>query len=475
MEFSWSRAAALTAGLMLLAEGAWLVRPARILPTLEPGLGAPPLPGRPDSGDRAARAGLSGATGPGGQDGAESADDWRDAPLDAAPRAPRAAARVRGADGGATAGAPGGLGTTRGGPRSLARAASASQESALSKAGRAEDRAASAARALSAEARAAAQKAARDRAEARRAAASRAEAGTIAREFGRSPAFSEPSRSGAGRGRDAAAGAARGSARRGGSAPAASLFDPSEPETRPRREERERRRRRRESSERRTRAREERGSERRFKPLLMGTALGPKSLRPPANDLQPPTALLDLPERRPASDPEGKPTPAASASLSAVEALNPSSLSKDRHAGAHWDEDQWHDGPARGVEAGGAWLWTYRDGSRTWALAGDPPEPLLRHDGAWWLKSGGMWFVVHDGEPWALRNFSDWGAQGLFHPATGTQIVYSADYSRAAVITPGRGAEVFDARTGALIGTIPEDRMPATRRPRPPQNLPTPQ
>jgi hypothetical protein len=42
------------------------------------------------------------------------------------------------------------------------------------------------------------------------------------------------------------------------------------------------------------------------------------------------------------------------------------------------------------------------------------------------------------------------------------------------VITPGEGAEVFDARTGALIGRIPEDRMPPTRRPQPPRALPVP-
>ncbi len=191
--------------------------------------------------------------------------------------------------------------------------------------------------------------------------------------------------------------------------------------------------------------------------------------------MEPPPALLALPGRRPESDNAGRPTPSTFADLASVESLNPAELSHDRHAGPHWDKDQWHDGPARGLDQGGSWLWTYRDGARLWALAGQPAEPLLRRGGVWWMKHEGMWFVVHQGEPWALRNFADWGAQGLFHPATGTQIVYSSDYTRAAVITPGQGAEVFDARTGALIGSIPEDRMPAPRRPRAPESLPTPQ
>jgi hypothetical protein len=268
----------------------------------------------------------------------------------------------------------------------------------------------------------------------------------------------------------------RGAGPRGRGSRAASLFEPPDAfAAKPLESEREHReRRRRERGEERPRAREERRSARRFKPLLIGAALGPKALRPPPFELEPPPALLALLDRRPPSDAAGAPTPAAPAGLSAVEDLDPKTLPKDRHAGAHWDGDQWHDGSARGIDANGSWLWTYRDGTRLWALAGNPAQPLVRHDGAWWMKSGGMWFVVHDGEPWALRDFSDWGARGLFQPATGTQIVYSADYSRAAVITPGHGAEVFDARTGAFLGQIPEDRMPPTRRPVAPRSLPMP-
>ncbi len=45
---------------------------------------------------------------------------------------------------------------------------------------------------------------------------------------------------------------------------------------------------------------------------------------------------------------------------------------------------------------------------------------------------------------------------GFIHPKSGTRIVYSADGLRVAVITPGRGSRVFDARTGRLLAYFPE-------------------
>ena len=89
-----------------------------------------------------------------------------------------------------------------------------------------------------------------------------------------------------------------------------------------------------------------------------------------------------------------------------------------------------------------------------------------RHQNLWWLRESGVWLILHEGEPWAWRRFQDWGGDGLFHPGTGTEIVYSPDLSRAAVITPGEGAVVYDARSGAELGRIPESAMPARRRPR---------
>lgn len=205
---------------------------------------------------------------------------------------------------------------------------------------------------------------------------------------------------------------------------------------------------------------------RRFRPLLLATLLGSRPLTPPPPGLRPPAALDGLAALRPSKDASGAPVPAAPAGLAGLDQVDPEKLHRDRRAGAHWDGDEWHDGAARGLKSGDDWRWLYRDGPRWWALTGDPERPALRHDGLWWTKAGGVWFVVHDGEPWAWRPFQDWGAQGLFSPATGTEMVYSRDLSRVAVITPGDGAEVFDARTGAALGRIPEDRMPPRRRPR---------
>ncbi len=40
-------------------------------------------------------------------------------------------------------------------------------------------------------------------------------------------------------------------------------------------------------------------------------------------------------------------------------------------------------------------------------------------------------------------------------------MIYSKDFARVAVITPGAGAEVFDAATGEELARIPEERLPA--------------
>jgi hypothetical protein len=53
-------------------------------------------------------------------------------------------------------------------------------------------------------------------------------------------------------------------------------------------------------------------------------------------------------------------------------------------------------------------------------------------------------------------------------------MVYSKDFARVAVITPGEGAEVFDAATGEELARVPEERMPPRRRPRIPAELALP-
>ncbi len=213
--------------------------------------------------------------------------------------------------------------------------------------------------------------------------------------------------------------------------------------------------------------REARG--RTFRPLLLSKLLGPRALRPPPAGLEAPAApALARPDR----DAAGNPLKAAPAGLGALEDLDPAAFARDRRPGAHWDGELWHDGAARGASRGGGWLWLARNGARWWAFADGRAQ--VRHDGVWWTKESGVWFVVHDGAAWAWRSFQDWDAQGLFQPASGTEMVYSKDFSRVAVISPGRGAEVFDAATGEALARIPEERLPPRRRPRAPAELTLP-
>ena len=177
---------------------------------------------------------------------------------------------------------------------------------------------------------------------------------------------------------------------------------------------------------------------------------------------------------RPVRDPAGRTIAAAPPGLAALDHADPEALSRDRRSDAHWDGNEWTEGGVRGLVLDGAWLRLQHDGARWWAFAGGEGRAQLRFDGVWWEKEHGIWFVVHEGEAWAWRSFQDWDAEGLFHPGSETQMVYSRDYARVAMITPGEGAEVFDAKTGEKLAEIPETRMPARRRPRVPAELPLP-
>jgi len=53
-------------------------------------------------------------------------------------------------------------------------------------------------------------------------------------------------------------------------------------------------------------------------------------------------------------------------------------------------------------------------------------------------------------------------------------MLYSADGRRAAVITPGDGAWLFDARTGAVLGRWTEAQMPARPKPHAPSGVTLP-
>ncbi len=213
-----------------------------------------------------------------------------------------------------------------------------------------------------------------------------------------------------------------------------------------------------------------RGSaDRRLKPLLLASLIGPRALRPPPAGLVPPPTPADWAERRPARAENGRELSGAAAGLAALDSTDPATLGRDRRKDAHWDADAWHDREVRGLVRDGGWLRLQEEDGRWWAFAGGGAQ--LRHDGVWWMKERGIWFVVHEGRPWAWRSFQDWDAQGLFEPSSGTEMVYSQDFARVAVITPGEGAAVFDAATGAELARVPEEGMPPRRRPKAPAEL----
>lgn len=203
----------------------------------------------------------------------------------------------------------------------------------------------------------------------------------------------------------------------------------------------------------------------RFQPLLLSKLIGRRALRSPPAGLEAPA----LPAARPQRDGEGRPLPDGAADLAALDSVDPAAFGRDRRPGPHWDGEVWHDGAERGLSLGGGWLPLLSKDGRWWAFAGGSAQ--VRHDGAWWIKENGLWYVVHQGRPWAWRSFQDWGAQGLFEPRSGAEMVYSADFSRVAMITPGDGAVVFDAATGEKLARIPEERMPPRRRPKVPAEM----
>lgn len=210
---------------------------------------------------------------------------------------------------------------------------------------------------------------------------------------------------------------------------------------------------------------------RKVRPLLLSSALGRGALRPPPASIVPPD-LTGLAARRPLRLADGSPTPSQPYGLERLEALDP------RRAGApcrrrarHWDEGgPWHDGQARGLAADARWLWLWKDETRWWALRAPNEPPLLSHHGLWWSKRRGVWFALHGGELWSWRRFAAWDAEGLLRLADGVELVYSADFAKVAVITPGAGAVLYDARTGAELGEWEEDELPR-RRPRAPSGL----
>ena len=203
---------------------------------------------------------------------------------------------------------------------------------------------------------------------------------------------------------------------------------------------------------------------------LLSRMLGPGALRPPPSSLAPPD-LSKLRGRMPLLLPNGAPVPARAYELDRIEALDPrrAAGAPCRRRAPHWDGLRWHDGPARGLAEDARWLWLWKGDARWWASR-EPDEPaLVRHRELWWSKQKDVWFALHGGELWMWRRFSQWDAEGLMRLADGVQLLYSADFKMVAAITPGSGAVLYDAATGAELGEWLESEMPRRRPPASPR------
>lgn len=211
------------------------------------------------------------------------------------------------------------------------------------------------------------------------------------------------------------------------------------------------------------------------KPPTLGDWLGKGALKAPRQRMNAPsfTPLKVLfPERLP----DGRPYERASPPPLAAEALVPPDdrpLYEDwlyadarRKVGSkpHWHQDgsDWlyHAGKAWGAPKDGRWSWLLEYERRWWTVA-DGAQRLVRHDGAWWWRTKDGWFLLKGGEPWAWRRFPEWEGHGFIHPTRGTQVVYSADGARLAVMTPGAETVVFDCATGEVLGRFPPGARPA--------------
>jgi hypothetical protein len=209
--------------------------------------------------------------------------------------------------------------------------------------------------------------------------------------------------------------------------------------------------------------------------VLLSALLGKDAIRPPKGKILVPD-LSKLQKLLPKLRPDGRPlvwAPAAAVEVEAAQRPGAQDLACKRKF--HWHKDGlYHADQAWGRWDGSGWLWLKREQARWWAWPG-PGEPTwLEHSGHWWWSSGGIWFMLHEGQAWGYRLFQDSLAEGLIHPASGTTIIYSSDGLRAAVVTPDDGAWLFDARTGEILGRWTQAQMPAKPKPRAPAALKLP-
>lgn len=208
---------------------------------------------------------------------------------------------------------------------------------------------------------------------------------------------------------------------------------------------------------------------RRLRPALLSKLLGRRALKAPA--------ALPFPKEKPwlrpippdAANPRPLPFPDAES------VVPPPSCGR---SGAHWHAPEagsavrwFHDGHDWGRSAPEGWAWLSKDHGHVWLWPQEKGRPLLLHQEHWWLRSRGLWFLLHDGEPWGAQYLREWGTEGFVHPS-GAQMIYSADGTRVGMIEPDAGAILYDAQTGDALGRWPPESLPKRKGPRAPSSLP---
>lgn len=219
----------------------------------------------------------------------------------------------------------------------------------------------------------------------------------------------------------------------------------------------------------------------RFRPLLLSRLLGKKSIRPPKGPLKAPGFDL-LIGRIPSRTDLNAPVDPRFETPRAIENILPPGLKsfpeprealKDFHWHGNASERFYHSGSDWGRAGPSGWAWFKRAQGRWWIQA-SPESVLVRHSSRWWWQANGVWFLLHEGQPWGYRYFPEWQSEGLINPGSGTIMIYSADGARIALVTPGRGAVVFDAYSGLEVSRLSEDQLPRRPQPRAPSHLSLP-
>lgn len=230
----------------------------------------------------------------------------------------------------------------------------------------------------------------------------------------------------------------------------------------------------------------------RFRPILLSRLIGKNAVRPPKGKLKPPS-FSHLHGRIPERNGNGELVRRNIETPEAVENIAPPDFPLTHETDGndkdfHWHPKDpanlvayYHSGSDWGRAGAAGWAWLKRAGQRWWISAQSENSvttggeiALVRHSQRWWWQANGVWFLLHQGQPWGYRYFPDWQAEGLMHPGSGTKMIYSSDGARIALVTPGQGAVVFDAFDGLVLARLSEEQIPQRPKPRAPSGLSLP-